>query len=217
MHFVSFPARAALIVAAVFISLSLASAPARAKVQFNFSGGGGGGGGTIPLSMTLAQPVSYTLTAPGNGPFFIIDGAGNTYFGNGFYLSGSITFSIDGGPPLVVESVSSGATASNVTRDDHYYLPVPQGPPNPSAQYHQVSAGSTITLSAGTLTTTGSPSLGYIPGPIPTSGLYETFLVDFPSGTRISTFGVSVPEPASISLLAAGAFALAARRPRLRR
>jgi hypothetical protein len=165
---------------AVFSAIGLS---AHAAVPISFSGGSGS-----PLSMTLPYPVSYTITAdhsPFHGPVFVFDSVGDL-FGNSFpAVTGTISFSIDGGLPLALDYVNSGVFVGSISGDDIYA----SGPIGP------IAIGSVVTLSAGTLTTNTN-----VAAAAPASGLYETRITSH-NGLTMSTPGVAVPEPATLSLL----------------
>lgn len=167
--------------------------PACAAVMVNFSGGGG-----APLSLTLPQPLSYTINANGTGgPFFIFDGAGNVFAGASQTLTGDITYAIDGGSPTAITFMNSGAAVNSMTPDDLFMNPT--GLPGETI-------GQVFTLTAGTLTTTSN-----VAAAAPPSGFYETWIVNN-SGVKVSANGVIAPEPTTLGLLSLAAIGLMRRR-----
>ncbi|HEY5742621.1 MAG TPA: hypothetical protein VIS99_08770 [Terrimicrobiaceae bacterium] len=133
-----------------------------------------------PLTFTLASPVTYhiTQTAP-FAPTFVFEDIGNVFNGVGFPVTGNITFSIDGGSPIVINTITSGSSQGDVAPPDFLLAAVP---------FPGVAAGSTIVLSAGTLTTTLP-----VNEPLPDSGDFGTFIADAATGERISN-GAAVPD-----------------------
>ena len=160
-----------------------------------------GGGSGSPLSITLSQPISYTVTAaPSVGGLFDFKGVGNV-FGGSVIVSGTMTYSVNGGAPVSINVGNTGTSMGAIAPNDLllFHNPLPGG----------VALGDTIVLSAGTVTTAVS-----VPSAAPASGSYSAILVD-PNGLQIGT-GTAIPEPASLSLLAAcaGPLVLARRRSR---
>ncbi|MDQ2945702.1 MAG: hypothetical protein M3Y27_07140 [Acidobacteriota bacterium] len=80
---------------------------ARAQADLTFSGGN-----NTPFVLTLNAPVRYAITANGaNGisPFFIFQGVGDVFGGLFPGVSGSITFSINGGSAQSIAGEGSDA------------------------------------------------------------------------------------------------------------
>ena len=183
-----------LAVAAAFV---LVSGSARGQANLTFSGGNGS-----PLSLTLNQPVVYTITTGFSvGPFFIFQNVGNPFNGmGGDSPRGTISFTINGGASQEIYTMNSGVNVGVVTADDLVIFGNEPG----------ANAGDVILLSAGTLTTSGN-----IQAPPPPNGSYTTFIADG-SGNLVSTNGIAVPEPQSAALLVAGGlgFLFLMRRPR---
>jgi len=163
----------------------LAAAPRASAVPITFSGGSG-----TPLSFSLAAPVSYTITAPavaGSAPLFIIQNTGNLNFGSA--ITGSITFSINGGLAQTLTDAGSGFPGGVVTANDLLFARSGASP--------SLSIGDVVTLTAGTWTTDDN-----IAAAAPGSGNYTTFLID-DRGNLISANGVvSTPEALSTLWLA---------------
>jgi hypothetical protein len=159
------------------------------------------GGSGSPITITLLQPIEYTVTTDLSFyPVFTFDGAGNLFPGASAVASGSMTYSINGGPSQPINYISSGYSGGDTTPDDLSFLY--------SSALYGLQAGDTVVLNAGTFTTTGSPAAA-TPGVIS----IETFLInDF--GGRISTFGITVPEPGAALLLGLGCTGMVLRRRR---
>ncbi len=182
----AFDARLALF--CVALTALLASArTAGAQANLTFSGGNG-----APFVLTLNSPVTYSITATSNqmAPFFDFQGVGNFFGSNNAQLSntGTITFSINGGPPKFFSGIASGSAFGVVTANDIYMY----------GTFSGATVGDIVTLSAGTLMTAGS----FASAP-PQSGSFPTFIFQG-DGTRISTNGVAVPEPATWATLLGG-------------
>jgi hypothetical protein len=168
----------------IFAALFLC-APVYGQANLSFSGGTG-----APFTLTLAQSMNYVINT-NHGPYqptFLFAGVPNTGFGVPTLMSGNMFFTVNGGQPQPVTLVSFDSRGMIL------------------AQNSTVSAnfGDSITIFAGTITSTsnvfaGSPPSGsyvtYIPGAGATSG-------------QISTFGVPVPEPGSVALVAIGGAAI---------
>jgi Carboxypeptidase regulatory-like domain len=153
----------------------------RAQANLIFSGGSG-----TPLSISLQQPVAYTINNSqcalnNSGPIFLFDEAGNP-FGSGVFLAGSITFSINGGAAQPIANGNSGIIAGDVTANDLFIY----------GQLQSVSNGSTVVLSAGTVTTTTN-----VAAAPPANGSFTTFIVDANTGNRCSTNGVIIGTTAA--------------------
>src|SRR5688500_5438005 len=75
----------------------LAPAARAALVPMSFSGGSGS-----PLTITLSEPVGYTVTAPPFiGVLFDFKRVGNV-FGGTLNVSGTITYTVNGGAPITI-------------------------------------------------------------------------------------------------------------------
>jgi hypothetical protein len=171
-----------------FAALALLPRAAQAQASLTFSGGGG-----TPLTLTLASPITYTITtATGAGPLFLFQGVGNI-FSSVPTVTGTITYSKNGGAATSLQNIRSGLALNNVAATDAYMY-------NNSA-LSSLAIGDTVTLSAGTLTTGSS-----IVSPAPASGNYSSYIVDG-NGVRVSGPGApAAPEPGTLALLALGAF-----------
>ncbi|MDQ2924558.1 MAG: PEP-CTERM sorting domain-containing protein [Acidobacteriota bacterium] len=184
-HTVTLPAR---LLAALLGAASLgAAASAHAQANLSFSGGN-----NTPLVLTLNAPVTYLINitgAAGNAPFFDFQGVGNLFNQSFPAITSTVTFSINAGAPFTITNENSGVAFGAFAANDVYLY---------SNALPGVAASSVITLSAGTVTTTGN----YAPAP-PGGGSFNTFVVDG-NGTRLSPNGVAVPEPATWALLGLG-------------
>jgi hypothetical protein len=168
----------------------LAPAAHAASIPLTFTGGSGS-----PLTITLAQPATYTVaTAPTGGSLFDFKGVGNV-FGGAVNVSGTMTYTINGGAPISINVGSTNTPAGTIAVNDLLLNknPVPGG----------AALGDVFVLSPGSVTTAVNVSSA-----APANGSYPATLVD-PNGNQIA---VGVPEPASLSLLAVGGLALLARR-----
>ena len=169
---------------------SLAPAHA-AAILLNFSGGSGS-----PLTITLAQPVTYTIdVAPTGGILFDFESVANL-FGGTVNLSGTMTYTINGGTPISIDRFSNGTTGGTIAATDFVLFKQPAS---------AAALGNVVVLSPGTLTTAIN-----IAAAAPASGSYSAILVD-QTGTQVA---VGVPEPAAISLLVFGGLCCLARRRR---
>ncbi len=151
------------------------------------------GGNGSPFTFTLAQAVTYTVTATTPlAPLPVFANVGNI-FGNSYpAVSGTITFSVNGGPATTLTVANSGFVGGALTANDLYFYGNRPG----------VTSGDTVVVTAGSLTTDSS-----FAQPPPASGTFTTFLVD-DNGNRVSLNGTSVPEPGSLALLAMGGLGL---------
>jgi hypothetical protein len=181
---------------AVGVALVLASGSARGQANLTFTGGNGS-----PLSLTLSQPVVYTITTGFSvGPFFIFQNVGDVFHHMGPAVVGNIRFTINGGSNYFIDTIISGQNVGVVTANDVYIDGDEPG----------ANAGDVILLSAGTLTTVAD-----VAAPPPANGSYTTFIADG-SGNLVSTNGIAIPEPRSAALLVPGGlgFLFLMRRPR---
>jgi hypothetical protein len=176
---------------------SLLSTSACAVASMSFSGGNGN-----PLVFTLNQSIQYTVTGtpPAYSPFFGFRNVGNVLGGSRPGVSGTMTYSVNGGSMLTLVAANTGFRYADVVETDLYFY----GPnysnqgPNPAGWLH---AGDVVTLWAGELTTTNT--FGFAP---PTNGEFSTFLFDT-QGYANSTAGVAlsaIPEPEAYALMLAG-------------
>lgn len=182
--------------AAILSLLIFLGVSANGQADLSFSGGNGS-----PITMTLNMSVSYTITAnAGTAPIFIFEDVGNIFGGAAATVTGTITYTINGGSPFSLDYMNSGVTVGSVTPNDVYVA---------SNSFPGVSIGDVVVLNLGSLTTTSN-----VAAAPPSNGLYSTFISDG-SGDQISTAGVAIPEPATSALLLGfGGLAYVARRIR---
>ncbi len=175
---------------AIFIALVIYIPAVQAQANLTFSGGNG-----TPLSITLLKPVTYTInevncanagtTPPGTGPVFLFDEAGNPFFNTFPSVTGTITYSINGGAAQPITTANSGRASNILTTNDIRVF----------GSQQPVSIGSTVVLSAGTITTTGN-----VAAAPPANGSFPTFIVNNLS-LRCSSNGVSMsPTAATVSI-----------------
>jgi hypothetical protein len=161
----------------------------RAQANLSFSGGS-----SSPFVLTLNAPVQYVINAAltSNAPFFVFKNVGNPV-GSQTSVTGSISFSINGGPAKAIATENSGAAVGTIGSNDLFFF----GP------FSGLNIGDVITLAAGTETTNTSVANAPPPG-----GNFTTYLTDG-NGVQVSTTGVTVvPEPATCALLGLGCMAL---------
>jgi hypothetical protein len=170
---------------AVIAVLAISISAAFGQANLTFSGGNG-----TPLSITLQQSVSYTITsACPSSPIFIFDEAGNPF--NFSFPPGisTMTFSINGGTSRPITNANSGFSGDSVTTPNDIYV---------YGSAPGTAIGNTVVLSAGTYTTTGNVAAAK-----PADGSFVTFVRGFEGGPiRCSTNGVALgttAAPVSIS------------------
>lgn len=168
-------------VIAIFFVLVVYIPAVEAQADLTFSGGNG-----TPLSITLQRAITYTINntqCAASGPIFVFDEAGNP-FGSGALITGSITYSFNGGAAQPITNTNSGVIAADVTPNDIFVYGSLAG----------VSSGSTVVLSAGTVTTTAN--VGAAP---PANGSFATFLTNG-NGVRCSANGVAAASPTAATV-----------------
>jgi hypothetical protein len=167
-------------IAAVFV-LAFYIPAVQAQAKLVFSGGNGS-----PLTITLQQSVTYTINnsqCSVRAPFFNFDEAGNAFGSR--EVTGTMTFSINGGPAQHITETGSGFSDNDVSENDIYVY----------GNRTTVSSGSTIVLNAGTITT-----IENFLDPLPANGSYATFIVNY-LGNRCSENGVAMgTTAASVSI-----------------
>lgn len=175
---------------AIFIALVVYIPAAQAQANLTFSGGNG-----APLSITLLNPVTYTINNTActtillpatTGPLFVFDEAGNP-FSNTFQsvtTTSTIRFSINGGASQPITTTNSGRPGNDRTTNDIYAF----------GNTQSLSINSTIVLSPGTITTTAN-----IAAAPPANGSFPTFITNN-FGTRCSTISAAPPTAATVSV-----------------
>ena len=188
----SFRLPSALVVATFGLTALFAASPtAHAQANLTFTGGSG-----TPLTLTLAAPVSYTVTAAGTtAPLLLFQGTGNVFNFSFPSVTGTITYRINNGAMQTISTINSGFAGNAVAATDTYIF----------GSFPGVSVNDIVTLASGTLTTTSNVAAAR-----PANGSYTTFLFRADTGsdgTRISTNGVAItaaPEPGSLALVGVG-------------
>jgi hypothetical protein len=155
----------------------------QAQANLTFSGGNG-----TPLTITLQQSVTYTIITaqcePVYSPYFFFKSTGN-YFPVGEHVSGTITYFINGGTARQIIGAGSGTSGFATSPNDTYLFGSLPGAP----------IGSTVVLSAGTLTTRNNFN-----GVPPINGSFTTFMTNN-LGFKCSNNGIAVtPTAASVSI-----------------
>ena len=168
-----------------------------AQVNLTFSGGLG-----TPLVLTLSAPVVYTIIVAEqqSGPVFIFRGADPTHDFDGLHGPTTLTFSVDGGAGLPVQTINSRANISYYLSNNDLYLYGPNA---------NLAVGDTVTLNPGTYTTNGN--FAFAP---PVSGSFITYATDQQTDV-LSHPGFTVPEPGTWAMLlgvGVGALGLTLRR-----
>jgi hypothetical protein len=170
-------------VAAIVI---FSAAPRAVAIPVTFSGGSG-----TPLSFSLANPVSYTITTAAPimyfvAPVFVFKNTGAPYFSGLIASTSTMRFSVNGGPAQVISFAGANNTAGTFPPNDLIF----------SGPHVALNVGDVVTLSAGILT-----SFDNVAGAAPANGSYSTFIYDL-TGKLLSTEGVSgAPAPESLSTL----------------
>lgn len=82
------------------------------------------GGNNAPVVFTLAAPVKYTVTvSPSDlAPIFAFRGVGDLFAATWPGVSGSMTYSINGGPSLTLNTVNSGIARQRCLADRFVFL-----------------------------------------------------------------------------------------------
>ena len=148
------------------------------------------GGNNTPLTLTLANPVSYTLTANANQLLFVFSGVGDFIGQSSRSLTGSVSYTINGGPARNIQFIQSGFAFGSLAPNDAFIFDNP---------FVSASAGDAVVLTGGMLTTDTA-----FTGTAPAGGTFQTFIARSSDGSRVSAVAVAAPEPGSLSLLGMG-------------
>jgi hypothetical protein len=149
-------------------------------IPLTFSGGSGS-----PLTITLNEPVTYTITAPPSiGFLFDFKGVGNV-FGGTLNVSGTMTYTVNGGAAISINAGDTGFPVGAIAANDLilFHNPLPAA-----------ALGDVVTLSPGSLTTAINIAAG-----APASGPYDAILVD-PNGAQVSVGVSSMRTPGDFDL-----------------
>ncbi len=175
---------------AIFIALVIYIPAVQAQANLTFSGGN-----NTPLTITLLNPVTYTInntacTTTGlpatTGPAFLFDEAGNPFFNTfrNVTSTSTIRYSINMGTPQLITTANSGRAAVNDRTENDIYV---------FGNTQSLPINSTVVLSPGTITITGNFS-----GALPANGSFSTFITNN-FGTRCSTVSMA-PTAATVSI-----------------
>jgi hypothetical protein len=143
-----------------FVAFALGSSSHAGNVQVNFSGGSGG-----PLTITLPQAVSFTVTndTASLSANFVFQGVGNVLGSSVRGAAGSMSYTTNGGSALSINSVGNFNLGGVTTNDLTVFKNASAG----------VNLGDVLVLSNGSVTTTTNVSAA-----APPSGLYSAIFVD---------------------------------------
>jgi hypothetical protein len=156
-----------------FLAAFLTTAVGSSQVYLSFSGGGGS-----PLTITITQPITFTLTQTGGLPAILFLIKGTNSAGVGGAVTGTTTFTVNAGAPVTLADLSSNYTNNDCVPGDLYFYSIPLVTP---------AVGDVVVLGAGTIITTNNIAL-----PAPASGSYTMFVMDN-YGERISGDGLQGP------------------------
>jgi hypothetical protein len=160
-------------------------------VQVNFSGGAG-----TPLTITLPQPISYTVTpfVAAVPPAFVFKDVGNIMPGpflTGEFgpVSGTLSYTVNGGSALSINR--AGTVSFGIVDGDDLTIGF-------SDDFAGVTVGDVIILSSGSVTTDFN-----VAAAPPSPALHDAIMVvaGGPVGLQLAN-GVPIPEPAGFALLA---------------
>ncbi|MGJ8697886.1 MAG: PEP-CTERM sorting domain-containing protein [Verrucomicrobiaceae bacterium] len=175
--------------------MAVGTALSQAAVTVSISGGAGS-----PVSVTVSEPITFTNVQPGRGFYgFVLvgAGAGNSILGFTSHV-GDISWNGAG-----LDSGSGGmgsSTFADIMVTDLFAI---WGSGNNAAP-----TTATMTLSAGTRTTTSSIAPVYLQG----TGSYEIRVFDATTFGFISDPGTQVPEPTTLGMFTLGLGFLSRRR-----
>lgn len=184
-------------------ALAFTSSAHAQSVYLTFSGGGG-----TPLSISWSTSIVYTITQTPNpgtyDPYFVFNEVGSLSTGSPSSLeqavvaSGAPTYSGNGDATFAINSISWGESSHGAINslNDVKFRHVP------AAGVNSLDVGDVFTLTSGTLTTIGTYT-----GPMPTNGLYSTFIMDA-SYTFLgngASGASAIPEPSTYAAIAGAA------------
>jgi hypothetical protein len=172
-----------LLFAPLFLTTFFFGHVAYGQADLTFSGGNG-----TPLTIDLLDPLTFTInTTAVDAPLFVFEGTTDVAGTDPTQDAAStITYSVDGGLPQPIFAAVFGESGGSLTADNFFIAGSAQG----------ITAGDTITLSAGTVTTVSDFS-----GAPLANGVYPAFISD---GTNAGFDGVAAPEPSVWAALVAG-------------
>ena len=168
-------------------SLFLACAGARGQETLSISGGT-----TTPLTLTLDQAVSFTITSAGLGPYFFFPGivlVDPYSTALDLNATGTVSFSVNGGASQEISSL--GIVPNNYGGPGGLFIYDGIDP------LTDLNAGDVVTLSAGTLTTDSI----YSEEAVSLEGEYSAFVGEYGGATAISQISSTaspVPEPGTV-------------------
>jgi len=162
------------LVLSALVTFALVSASHAGNVQVNFSGGSG-----TPLTITLPQAVSFTVTndTAGSVADFVFQGVGN-FIGGSAGVSGTLSYTTNGGGLLAIDRAGTFPLGIVTGNDMSLFKNSSPG----------VNLGDVLVLSSGSVTTSVNISAA-----APPSGLYSAIFVDI-NGTQLGV-GTAVPAP----------------------
>ena len=187
----SFPVSPLLAATALLGLACVVPSAAHAQAILSFTGANG-----TPLTLTLAAPVTYTITAPTalNRIIFDFQSVGippNVLSDVSGPLT-TLTYRVNGGSAKSFATVGNGIRQGAFARADLFLV---------SDNFEVLAVGDIITLAPGGLTTGGKDP--NVTGPPPANGTFTTFIADA-NGNRVSTISgaaATAPEPGSLTLL----------------
>ena len=175
-----------ILIAAIIVLAGYVPA-AHAQASLTFSGGNG-----TPLSITLQQTVTYTLTSTCRDPSPLFKAVGNPLpsFPN---VSGTMSYTIVGGASNSITVAGSNFNFGDLLPND-VFLNYSNSNGDPL-----LPVGTTFRLNAGTITTNGN-----IAAAPPANGSYTTYLICFSNdpnfGLKTSNNGTVMTTAAAISI-----------------